>query len=263
MSRAAIAIANDLLKITGLRLTGGAGARRSRSEGVRSGVGGQSRSRRDLDWPPTPDLTPSLRERLAPAPPVRRRPVIFRRSFAIAIAALLLLAGGVFAAVPGVRDAVLEFFGLQGATVERRAKLPEAPELRPLRGPAHDARARPQVLGFEPLVPRPPDAGCRLRGQQVPGWRAVARVPPEARPARGTQHESGAAGRRVPRRPGSRVPGQDRGPDDKDRALRVDGQRAIWIEGAPHLFFYRPPDSASRRASCASRQTCCCWSAGT
>lgn len=25
--------------------------------------------------------------------------------------------------------------------------------------------------------------------------------------------------------------------------LRVDGARAIWIEGAPHLFFYRPPDS--------------------
>ena len=25
--------------------------------------------------------------------------------------------------------------------------------------------------------------------------------------------------------------------------LRVDGDRAIWIEGAPHLFFYRPPDS--------------------
>jgi hypothetical protein len=25
--------------------------------------------------------------------------------------------------------------------------------------------------------------------------------------------------------------------------LRVDGRRAIWIEGAPHVFFYRPPDS--------------------
>ena len=23
----------------------------------------------------------------------------------------------------------------------------------------------------------------------------------------------------------------------------MDGRRAIWIEGAPHLFFYRPPDS--------------------
>ena len=25
--------------------------------------------------------------------------------------------------------------------------------------------------------------------------------------------------------------------------LRIDGARAVWIEGAPHLFFYRPPDS--------------------
>ena len=68
---------------------------------------------RELDWPETPDLAPAVRRRIAsPAPTRRRRPLILRRSLAIALASLLLLAGGVFAAVPSVRDAVLEFFGL-------------------------------------------------------------------------------------------------------------------------------------------------------
>ena len=35
--------------------------------------------------------------------------------------------------------------------------------------------------------------------------------------------------------------------------LRVDGERAIWIEGAPHFFFYRPPDSDVRRERAAHR----------
>ena len=192
--------------------------------------------------------------------------MLLRRSFAIAIAALLLLAGGVFAAVPGVRDAVLEFFGLQGATVERRAKLPEAPELRPLNlGTAHDARPRPQVARLRAARPeRRRSPGCRLHEPAGAGWRAVARVPPQARPARGTQHESRAAGRRVPRRPGSRVPRQDRGPDDKDRApsrgrpAARSGSRALRTCSSTGR---RIP--TSRRASCASPATCCCWSAGT
>ena len=106
----------------------------------------------ELDWPPAPDLADSVRERLAQAPPasdrpavpwrrrlapVRRRPAFFTRSFAIAIAALLLLAGGVVAAVPSVRHSVLEFFGLRGATVERREQLLAAIERLP--GAAREA----------------------------------------------------------------------------------------------------------------------------
>ena len=28
--------------------------------------------------------------------------------------------------------------------------------------------------------------------------------------------------------------------------LRIDGERAIWLEGAPHFFFYRPPNAEFR-----------------
>ena len=64
--------------------------------------------------------------------------------------ALLLLAGAAFAALPGVRDAVLDFFGLQGATIERRATLPPAPPERPLDLGARTTLARAaDELGFD------------------------------------------------------------------------------------------------------------------
>ena len=201
---------------------------------------------RELDWPETPDLAPVVRRRLeAPARQPRRRPVLLRRSFAIAIAALLLLAGGVFAAVPGVRDAVLEFFGLQGATVERRAKLPEAPELRPLNlGTRTTLAARAQVARLRPAGPgRRRTPGCRLHEPAGAGWRAVARLPP--RPGLPEAHST-SLGLLVGEFRGDLAPeylGKIAGQATKIERLRVDGQRAIWIEGAPHLFFYRPPDS--------------------
>jgi hypothetical protein len=198
---------------------------------------------RELDWTPTPDLTGSVRDRLAPPPRVRRRPVIFRRSFAIAIAALLILAGGVFAAIPSVRHSVLEFFGLRGATVERREHLPPAPKPRP---PAVGERttlahAR-EVLGFEPLVPEAagaPDA-VFVDGS-VPGGRlsleySARRDLPEAK--------STGLGLLVDEFRGDLNPeyvGKMGGQATRIERFTLDGERAIWVAGAPHFFFYRAP----------------------
>jgi hypothetical protein len=206
---------------------------------------------RGLEWPETPDLaTPTLaRLREAERPPARRRllaPAGLRRSLALAAVGLLVLAGGVFAAVPGVRDAVLEFFGLQGVTVERRQKLPPLPKLRPLelgvRTTLADARGS---LGFEPLLPRAvgePDAvfvDDRTSGAELSLAYRPRRGLPEAR--------STGLGLLVGEFRGDLVPdylGKIAGPSTRVERLRVDGARAIWIEGAPHLFFYRPPDAA-------------------
>ena len=89
---------------------------------------------RELDWPETPDLAPRIRARLAGPAPRRRRASLswgLRRSLALALVLLLVLAAVTAAAVPGVRDAVLEFLGLQGATVERRTTLLMPPPERP------------------------------------------------------------------------------------------------------------------------------------
>jgi hypothetical protein len=36
--------------------------------------------------------------------------------------------------------------------------------------------------------------------------------------------------------------GKTAGQATRIERLRVDGESAIWLEGAPHFFFYRPPD---------------------
>jgi hypothetical protein len=200
---------------------------------------------RELEWPETPELAPRVAARLDRPAPRRHRPKLFGRTFAIALASLLVLAGGVFAAVPGVRDAVLEFFGLQGATVERRPELPAAPELRPLRlGERTTLERASRTVGFEPLVPVEagrPDAV--FVNQDVPGgelslaYRA-RRGLPEAR--------STGLGLLVGQFRGDLAPdyiGKIAGETTRIDRLRVGGNRAIWIEGAPHLFFYRPPNS--------------------
>jgi hypothetical protein len=219
---------------------------------------------RELDWPATPHLDRSVRARLAstPArvgsPPARvaatpgrrhrhrhrRRPIV-RRSLAIALASLLVLAGGVFAAVPGVRDAVLEFFGLQGATVERRSELPPAPERRPLElGERITLERAGAELGFEPLVPRAAGRPDRVFvNSDVPGGELALAY----RPARGLpETQTTGLGLLVGEFRGDLAPeyvGKIGGEATNIERLRIDGQRAIWIEGAPHLFFYRPPDS--------------------
>jgi len=198
----------------------------------------------ELDWPPTPDLTAGVTARLRAAPAPRRSRFVLRRSVVLAFAILLLLAGTVFAAVPGVRDAVLEFFGLQGATVERRETLPPAPPVRPLdlgaRTTLDAARGR---LGFEPLVPADPGDpdGVYLRSTTPGGELSLTYAPRAGLPrARSTR-----VGLLVTQFRGDLTPeflGKLAGQDTRIERLTVDGGRAIWLEGAAHFFFYRGPN---------------------
>src|SRR6476620_5392147 len=71
----------------------------------------------EVEFPATPEFR-------VPAPSPRRVWVPRRRVFALASLLVLLCAGTVFAAVPSVRHAVLDFFHLRGATIERRETLP-------------------------------------------------------------------------------------------------------------------------------------------
>jgi hypothetical protein len=201
---------------------------------------------REIDWPPTPNLTTSIRAQLAPTPHARRRPVVFRRSFAIALAALLVLAGGVFAAVPGVRHSVLEFFGLRGATVEQREHLPPAPRPRlPDVGRRTTLMHAREVLGFEPLVPSAAGApdGVFVDGS-VPGGRLSL----EYRPRPGLPRaRSTRLGLLVDEFRGDLNPeygGKMAGQATSIEPFELDGAKAIWVSGAPHFFFYRAPGNA-------------------
>jgi hypothetical protein len=203
---------------------------------------------RELDWPQGPDLTHSVRQRITVPSRSRRGPILLRRSLAIALAALLVLAGGVFAAVPGVRDAVLEFFGLQGATIERREELPPAPPVRPLQiGERTTLAEARDSLGFDSLVPEAagdPD-GVYVARSVPGGLLSLAYRPAEGLP----EARSTGLGLLVSEFRGDLSPeffGKTAGQATSIERLTVDGRRAIWMEGAPHFFFYRPPDAPFR-----------------
>jgi hypothetical protein len=205
----------------------------------------------ELDWRPTPDLAGGVAERLRSERPRRRRsswrallpPAGVRRTLVLALVALLLITGTVLAAVPGVRDAVLDFFGLQGATVERTTALPTPPPERPLdlgrRTTLANAGAR---LGFVPLVPADPgDPDFVYVSDSTPGGELslAYRARPGLPRARSTR-----LGLLVSEFRGDLHPdliGKLAGPGTRIESLRVDGERAIWIEGAEHFFFYRGP----------------------
>jgi hypothetical protein len=196
----------------------------------------------ELDWPPTPDLAPGVLGRLDERPRRRAFPIA-RRSLALAFVALLLLAGAAFAALPGVRDAVLDFLGLQGATIERRATLPPAPADRPLDLGARTTLARAaDELGFAPRVPADPGEpdAVYVRSELPGGELSLAYRPRAGLPrARSTR-----LGLLVSEFRGDLSPeymGKIAGPATRVARLRVGGDRAIWVEGAPHYFFYRAP----------------------
>ena len=77
---------------------------------------------RELKYPPTPDLAPAVRRRLA-ARPARRW--TWPRAAAIAFAMLVAGAAAVLA-VPPARSAVLDWLGIGGVSIERVSTLPRA-----------------------------------------------------------------------------------------------------------------------------------------
>jgi hypothetical protein len=211
---------------------------------------------RELDWPQTPDLATSVTARLRALPAAKARaprrlrlagllpPAGLRRALVLALVSLLVMAGAVFAAVPGVRDAVLEFFGLQGATIERRETLPAPPPERPLElGTPTTLDAAAARLAFDPLVPADPGvpAGAYV-SRRAPGGELSLTYPPGPGLPRARSTRLGLL---VTQFRGDLTPrfyGKLAGPATSIEPLTIRGERAVWLEGAAHFFFYRGPD---------------------
>lgn len=169
-----------------------------------------------LESPPAPDLVPGVLARLEPrrAPRVVPRP---RRALALAFAILLLAAGAAMAVTPS-RHAILDFFGLRGATVERVPRLP------PLRGTSLPlgqripvARAR-DASSFRALIP--PGVTAAYLGSAPPGGRITLRV--------GRQLVVEFVG------PHNPYLEKQIGPNTRMQRVRVNGGRGVYLSGAPH-----------------------------
>jgi hypothetical protein len=200
----------------------------------------------EIAFPETPDVAGAVAQRLAERPPLRRlRRLPARRTLALAFA-VLVVAVGLAMAVPPARTAILEFFGLRGATVER------VDELRPL----PDRVGRDLLLGdrlelteaarraaFDVLVPERLGAPDSVWYSEFPAGGRVSLV---YRPREGLPptRETGV-GLLVTEFRGDFDPdfiGKFAPQATRVEHLTVGGASAIWFEGGPHEVLFRAPD---------------------
>jgi hypothetical protein len=197
-------------------------------------------------WPATPDLAGAVGGRIAADGPDAARPPRglgrpspgVRRPLAIALAALLVLAAGA-SAIPGIREPVLDFLGLRSVKIERVPRpLPVVPGARlDLGGHSTLAAARP-MLGFQPVLPSGLGAPV-VWLDTLPQGGQLSLVY-----GRGRILFSELRGDLERRFLFKMV-----GPDARVDALRIDGERGVWIHGHTHQFAYADPSGAIRTDS--------------
>jgi hypothetical protein len=151
--------------------------------------------------------------------------------FAIAFASGLLLATGAVAAVPGLRDPVLDWLGLRSVRIERVPRTPTLPKREPGRdlglGIATKLSAARQLVGFRPAVPTGLGRPTAYYDDLVPGG-ALSLVYRNGKLL--LMQFRGALPTRFLRKM--------IGPDTTIERIRVRGERGIWIAGAPHGLGY-------------------------
>jgi hypothetical protein len=204
-----------------------------------------------LAFPEAPDVSAALERRLAAerTPRFRQR----RRTLAIALAVVALAVAAAFA-VPPARTAILELFGIRGASVQRVDTLPPAPKVDPLTArqlelgtPVRIEDGRPAVERETVLVPTvlgAPDAAYVSRA--VPGKLSLVYGAGPGIP-RSAFTGVGILVTQFPARLDMEEYIQKlAGQGTSIRRLTVDGHPALWLEGGPHFVFFRNPDGLLR-----------------
>jgi hypothetical protein len=179
-----------------------------------------------LHSPPAPDVAATVLEALPP----RRRVRATRRTVALAVAALLLIAGGAFA-LPATRNRILRGLGLRGVEIVRVPRLPPvAPGTgtRLALGRRISLHAARHAAGFTALLP--PAASAAYVGHDIAGGRISVLVGPilmtEFRASLAPTFEKLV------------------GPGTQARAARVGDHRGAWIDGAAHVVLFEQDGGA-------------------
>jgi len=195
---------------------------------------------RELDYPPEPDLTGAVSDRLAAGPRRARRGSRPRALRGLAIAALILLAlaATALAVSPAARDALRDLFDIGGVTIETTTVPAPEPARREL---ALGERARLSAardrLGFRPLIPSVLGHPNATYADPTVGALALVYRPGSRLPPTRTTGV-GLVVTELPGRIASEYLHKVAPQATTVERLRVDGRRAAWIAGAPHFFFY-------------------------
>jgi hypothetical protein len=206
---------------------------------------------RALDFPDVPDLTGRVRARLV-APPPRKR-----RRAGLLVAATLVAAVCAALAVPQARTAILDWLGLRGVSVERVPTQPTAPDRPADLGLGSvvgldEARAR---AAFDVLVPDATPDEVRF-SEALPGgqvafvWREedgdVEALLTEFRADLDFEFIEKMAG-----------------PATVVERFELDGNRALWLTGAPHGFTYRDASGDLREETLRLAGSTLLWQRGS
>jgi hypothetical protein len=196
-----------------------------------------------IAFPETPDVAAAVRAQIAARPAPRRLRMPERRTLAVVLVAVLVAVGAAFA-VPPARTAILEFFGLRGATVRKVETLPKvsvsiATRLE-LGRPLPVVEGRPRVKFASLLLPRAlgePDAA--YYSTAVPGGKVSLVYEPSNGIPRSRFTGVGVL---VTEFDGALEPEFiDKLADQATsiEQLSVNGNRAIWLEGGPHVVLFK------------------------
>jgi hypothetical protein len=196
-----------------------------------------------VDYPPTPDLASRVAARIA----AERRPqsrLPLRSALLVAGLWLAVTATTVVAAARPVADALLDASGLVGVKLERTAEPAPVPAPRALDlGTRFDSVDAVPGLSFAPLVPRVAGGPDGVYGRPAtPGGEISLVYPPGPELPRTTSTDAGLLvtefrGDLAPEYLTKIAPVAT----TVERVV-IDGDRGIWIGGAPHFFAYREPD---------------------
>jgi hypothetical protein len=188
---------------------------------------------RQLDVPPTPELAPRVRARLAGGrarPSWTSRP----RGLAIALAAALVVAVGALLAVPGTRAAILEFFHLRGVTIQRVDELPTVPLQRDFNelflGEKVSLDEAKRRADFDVVVPEALGDADAIYFQDNPPGGMVSFVygTPERPRALFTEFRATV----------TEVIFKKIAPSTDVTSVRIDGRQGYFLSGEPHEFAY-------------------------
>jgi hypothetical protein len=198
----------------------------------------------EVEWPPTPDLAAAVRMEIAGPAPARRF-TGWRRRLAIAVASVLVVAGGTLAVSPAARSTVWRWLGLQGVEIRR-----ERPRATPV---PHSAVGATLGLGVPISVAQARNAGARFPdglpepsaaylGPRVGGQRPVALVYPAKDGLKPSKVTGVALLVQTFRARVDEILLKKMSTSGSVEFLTVGGAPAYWISGEPHGFQYTTRD---------------------
>jgi hypothetical protein len=193
---------------------------------------------RSIEFPPTPDITSRVRERIAAERPPRRSFLPARRTLVIALA-VAAVAIGALMAVPGTRGAILEFFGVRGVAIERVETLPKVPTSVDLNlGEPVSLDGARELAGFDVVVPEALGDPDEVYFSDFPSGGMVSFVYGSSEEPRAlfTQFQASVRDTFLKKMEVT----------TDVEFIDVDGQPGAFLSGAPHVFGYIDADGQYR-----------------